>query len=89
MIEIFCHVINKTGKGGCGFLATHDPKNSYIEISTAPCSEQDQYSKKVAVALLRQIYSQGLRIRLPIPSNQRRKMTHGILRNIVEHIFTV
>lgn len=87
MTEIIHHIIGKNQKGGMGILAQHQPGDSFVTLTTEPCSMQDQYSKKTAVALLRMNMENGCSIRVPINPDARRKVTHRLLRDFVKSMF--
>lgn len=89
MIEIIHHIINENQKGGLAILAQHNSGDSFVTLTTEPCSMQDQYSKKTAVALLRLNMANGCSIRLPINPDFRRKVSHRLLRDYIKSMFEV
>lgn len=85
---IIHHFIRNKSKGGLAVMAVHVEGNSYVDVATAICSVQDQYSKKVAVRLLESSLTDNQTIRLPINNCLRHKMTHRELRDWVMIQFT-
>lgn len=89
-IEIIHHFKpeSSNAKGGLGVLAIHEHGNSFVEITTMPCSEQDQYSKKTAVTMLKTAREQGHFIRVPLTKDLNRRMTnHRDIRDLVINMF--
>jgi hypothetical protein len=84
-VEVIHHIIDPSNFGGLGVMATHFDGDSYVEIATEPCSYADQYSKKVAVEHLRNNYAADMKIRVPI--NKRRNVTHREVRDFVVTMF--
>lgn len=88
-IEIFQHYISVDGFGGLGVLAVHKHGNSFIEVSTAHCSANDQYSKKVAVNQLRAARELGQVVRLSINHRARNDTNHREIRDFVNEVFSI
>jgi hypothetical protein len=85
-VEVIHHIVNENGFGGMGVLATHTEGDSFIRLTTEPCSKADQYSKKIAVAVLRSNYDDGAFIRIPV--SKQRGVTHRELRDVVIELFS-
>lgn len=86
-VEVIHHIIADNGFGGLGILATHTEGDSFIRVSTEPCSKADQYSKKIAVASLKKNHDAGAFIRVPV--NKQRNVTHRELREVVICMFDI
>lgn len=86
--KIIQHFIRHKSKGGLAVMAVHLDGNSYIDVTTAICSTQDQYSKKIAVRMLDNNFTDNQTIRLPISNVMRNHMTHRVLRDWVLCQFT-
>ena len=88
MIEIFQHFIKPKNKGGFAVYGTHNHGDSFITVTTAYCSNDDQYSKQVACDILRRQYVSENTVRIPLPSNvSRRNPTHRDIRNTILDVF--
>lgn len=85
--EIIHHFMGPNNRGGLGVMATHTEGDSFIVVSTAICSVNDQYTKKIACALLDYNREQGHSILLPISVEKRRKVTHRLLRDFIMTMF--
>ena len=89
MIEIFQHFMKPNNKGGLGVYATHYVGDSFITVTTAYCSNDDQYNKQTACSILRKQYLEEKTIRIPLPTRISRKMAnHRDIRNTVLDIFS-
>lgn len=84
-VEVIHHITGQNNFGGCAVLATHYDGDSFVRITTEPCSVDDQYSKKIANAALRSNYERGQFIRIPIMF--RRDVTHREVRDLVIGMF--
>jgi hypothetical protein len=51
--------------GGVTVIYRHLKKNSFVEISTAVCSNRDQYNKKIGRILATENFERGNVIRVP------------------------
>ena len=85
-VEVIHHMITETGFGGMGVLATHTEGDSFIRLTTEPCSKADQYNKKIAVSSLKKNYERGAFIRVPV--SKQRDVTHRELRDVVINFFS-
>ncbi len=88
MIEIFQHFIKNKNKGGLGVYGVHMSGDSFITVTTAYCSNDDQYNKQVACDMLRKQFVSENTIRIPLPSEVNRKSpTHRQIRDTILDIF--
>lgn len=53
-------------KGGLTLAYKHDPKNSFVEVSTAICSSQDLYNRKAGTVIAVEGFVEERRIRIPL-----------------------
>jgi hypothetical protein len=88
MIQVFAHYICRSGKGGVGVLATHSPGDSFIRVYSEPCSDVDQYSKRIANTRLRMHVAEQQFIRIPLQRHLRWNASHRDVRDLVSNMFS-
>ncbi len=68
-------------------MLKHTSGDSFVYVTTAHCSYDDAYNKKVAVQKLNENFDAGAKIKVPLVPGMR-KMTHQQLRDSMFALFS-
>lgn len=83
-VRVIMHKIGYTGFGGVTLIAEHHPGDSFYNLTTAICSKEDQYCKRIGVANAVAADEKGQTIRLPLMLSSRNNVRHRDLRDELE-----
>lgn len=85
--QVIQHFHNhENNMGGLAAMLTHIQGDSFVYLTTAHCSSNDRYVKKVAVAELHKNYNAGAKIKFGITE---RKMTPRELRDALFELLNI
>lgn len=85
-IQVIHHAQTQSGYGGLGIMLTHTAGDSFIYLTTAHCSTNDRYVKKLAVQELNSQFAAGAKVKLGVTN---RRMNHAELRSLIYQFFNV
>lgn len=83
-IQVIHHAMTENGYGGLGIMLTHTSGDSFAYLTTAHCSTNDRYVKKLAVKELNSQFAAGAKVKFGV---RNRRMNHAELRSLIYEVF--
>ena len=88
-IEYIRHVVGKDGKGGFCLYAWHFEGNSWFEIATSICSQDDVYDQSLAEQLVRSNAISYRCCKLPVPTQWKDNLSTEQFEHLVKFFVNV